>query len=68
MNAAVIDSTEWGDLAMAAGLSLDFTGDECQDAWEQLWHDRSAPGYEVRAVIDVCVPFLLLYALLCSFM
>ena len=45
---ADIDDAEWEELAEAAGLSLSFTGDECQDAWEQLWHDDTAPGYEVR--------------------
>jgi hypothetical protein len=44
---AEIDDAEWEELAEAAGLSLSFTGDECQDAWEQLWHDDTAPGYEV---------------------
>lgn len=51
MGVAAVDESEWEALAEAANLHLRFTGDECQDAWEQLWHDDATPGVEVLVVL-----------------
>ena len=32
-----VDESEWEGLALAAGLEATFTGDECADAWDQVW-------------------------------
>ena len=50
---ALVDDSEWEALGEAAGLHLRFTGGECQDAWEQLWHDRALPGVEVYTFLPL---------------